>query len=710
MLAMLFMTGCETANLPEAELTDLKNQIASIKQQYESMQKTLDLLKQTDNELKAAIQELKTSGADNQTLVEMQNKQKELEEQIKNVEALLNSTKDWATSTFATLEQQKKLSETLAELAIKVELLEGGVSGGGEVSLDALVEACINSLKSWINDQLAGYCTLAQAQASLESMQTSVTNGDKALQGEIDALEKELEEMEARLTEAYKKAIEEAVKNNGTLPSTPDLGDANEDLNAWLSQVNSKITELESRIDAIEEQLAALVSRVQSIQCLTFDSEFIKDYPFQNSDDYMRYSCFISPKSVVEELAKNYKSTMTMHFVEYKSERYGDGEDDFNYVPVNVYDIPFSACKADPQKGLLTLDLSIKDIPEEFFIKGEMNVSYYTTMICISDGNTMIHADQQELYCEYDYDTYPTYDYPGNGGSIYLSKKGLTWTLDKEEYGITADDEIIAVGTSVEIDINSDWMKLSWNEDTDDITVSVEDNDSGEPRSSYVYILTKNKKIRIDYRQFCDDGVLDASKTELVFSYDEWYDEGVYEWRGLSEMITVSKKENTYLSVIDEYDWISVDYYSGSYDSEGESEVYIRVNRQVEPSDVPFREGVITIMDGRGNSVDIKVTQNLLTRDALTIKADEQEVNFTYEGGMKTITLTHPENIEIEFEEDSKFIELDITAVNETTSVLVIYANENYSDEREASVFLYLDVNMYEIPITEIKVKQAAGR
>ncbi len=369
MLVMLFVAACETVQLPSEDLTEVKDQIASITKQIEAMQKTLDLLQQTDKELMAYIEELQNSGAGADDTASLQELKKELEAKIAALEEAINSTKDWVSTTFSTLDQYNELSKTLAEISAALKLLEGSITGGGEVSLDELIERCTASMQTWVNEKLTGYYTLAEAQAALEAMLSTVTEGDEALRDEIDALKKELADMEARLTEAYRKAIEEAIANGGTIPPSTDLDGTNGDLNAIVAQINSKISALESRVDAIEKQLSELVNRVQSLNGPQVAGDIIdvqKFYPFQETDDIIRLSYFVSPKNIVADLAEKYQSVMTFQVVE---NRYDDvGSYDLHLSPMAIHEIPIAACKADDKLGTLTIDVAVKDFPEEFFM------------------------------------------------------------------------------------------------------------------------------------------------------------------------------------------------------------------------------------------------------------------------------------------------------------------------------------------------------
>ncbi len=706
LLVMLFVTACETPSLPGVDLTEVKDQIATINQQIEAMQKTLDLLKQTDSELKKSIEELKSAGEDTGAVAELQKKQKELEEQIKSVENTINSTKDWASKTFATLDQQNNLSKTLASLSETVTALQNKVDGISG-NLSKLIDECTSSLKTWVNEQLSGYCTLAQAQATVAAMEKTVTDSDKALKAEIDALKKELQDMETRLTEAYKKAIEEAVKNNGTIPPTGDLDGVNGDLAALLTEVNTKIAALESRVNEIEKKLSDLVNRVQSVHTIGLEEEYFyvaKSLPYEKSDEKITLAFMVSPRNVVEDLAANYKNTLSFQIVEckYENEAQEEQNNEF-YIPYDIFEIPISSCKADSKNGSLLVDVNVNDFPEDCFLYGHYGESpCYYGLLCISDGVNQIHSDVTPAsFSYYDLD----YSYTSqNFRYYYMSKSACSWELDKEDFdGILKEEDIVAVFTSAYEYINpAKWLDMTWNENTDDISVEISENTSGQPRKDWLYIYTKKHLIYITFIQYCEDGTLSADKTELVFPFDyESYKDG--KW-----IVTFSHYENAQITFENNIDWIEV-YQPWSQESKTATIIEFGVEAQREWSESKTREGIVTVKDDRGNSVDVKVVQELLTAEEATIKADKQEIRFPYAGGTETITLTHPKNAEIRVD-DAWEVDYQLTQVTETTSTLTVSAGENrYEEPKEYILRLsaHFDGIYMNMPVTEIKVTQA---
>ncbi len=170
----------------------------------------------------------------NSTIESLKAKDEELQKNAEELRGYVDSengkVRDWADATFATIEQQNKLAETVASiktqfetlnaytmnmdvrLTNKAEELSNSLSAldestsqqigalteklGSDISAlrteltDAYTKLIATeitkletSIKSWVNDQLSGYYTIEQADAKLEAMRTELTgrmDSDKA--------------------------------------------------------------------------------------------------------------------------------------------------------------------------------------------------------------------------------------------------------------------------------------------------------------------------------------------------------------------------------------------------------------------------------------------------------------------------------------------------------------------------------------------------
>lgn len=266
LLLGMALTSCYDEDIENinSRLDAIENtQIATISQQITSINNSIQLLTDTDTELKGYLATLEKgveqSEADIEALKAKDSAIEELIAELRSyVDSELKSAQDWASATFATLEQYNALASELASLKTYVE--------GVESSLNNAISALKTSMKEWVNEQLTGYYTIAEIDAKLEALETATTEGDEALQKEIDALKEQLAAQKTELTEAYSKAIEEAINtNNGVI---------DDKIAAEISAVNEKIGALEERLNSLEERISAVEDAIEQIKALdiTFDT------------------------------------------------------------------------------------------------------------------------------------------------------------------------------------------------------------------------------------------------------------------------------------------------------------------------------------------------------------------------------------------------------------------------------------------------------
>lgn len=259
---LVMLAGCGEINdrldALEGRVDAIENtQIATISQQITSINNSIQLLTDTDTELKGYIatleKDVEQSEADIEALRAKDSAIEELIAELKSyVDSELNSAQDWATATFATLEQHNALATELASLKTYVE--------GVESSLNNAISALKTSMKEWVNEQLTGYYTIAEIDAKLKALETATTEGEEALQKEIDALKEQLAAQKTELTEAYSKAIEEAINtNNGVI---------DDKIAAEIIAVNEKIGALEERLNSLEERISAVEDAIEQIKAL----------------------------------------------------------------------------------------------------------------------------------------------------------------------------------------------------------------------------------------------------------------------------------------------------------------------------------------------------------------------------------------------------------------------------------------------------------
>ena len=288
-----------------------------------SEQKVLDEL----NTVKTALEgELTTI---NNTIATLQTKDAELGQKIadlqKYVDDEITAIEDWASATFSTLEQyeatqtaiseiralitstqesitalEEKLSKKIADdiatavagvnadVAAKVKEVTDAytaaiatakteIEAAYTKAIEDAIKASEAKMENWVNGVLAeGYYKKAEIDGKITALTTQVTEGDEALQKEIDALETALAKAESDLTAAYTKAIKEAItKNNGKITAeiTAAVKIAQDNLQAQIDAINIEIEKIKARLDIIEaaintinQQIAAINSSIDDLK------------------------------------------------------------------------------------------------------------------------------------------------------------------------------------------------------------------------------------------------------------------------------------------------------------------------------------------------------------------------------------------------------------------------------------------------------------
>ena len=228
--------------------------IATINEQVEAINNSIASLEAAKTDLDQRIKDAQADAdANAEDIAELQEAKVTLEERITTLQSYvdneLKNAKEWASATFATLEQYNALAEDVAEL---------------KETVDGLDEV----LKNWVNEQLDGYYTIAEVDAALEALQNSVDKKNEALLEDIEELSTKVDNMKTELTDAYTKAIEEAINtNNGIVDSK--IADAIAEVNG---RIDSEVEAINARIDALEERIEDLEEALDKIKAL--DIEF----------------------------------------------------------------------------------------------------------------------------------------------------------------------------------------------------------------------------------------------------------------------------------------------------------------------------------------------------------------------------------------------------------------------------------------------------
>lgn len=344
--AALFFAGCKSDSGVDdlrKEIEALKStEIASVNSQITSIKSSISDLQKVDAELKGYIKTLQDAltAFDSEIDEKYASLQKDIED-LEKADAALSkridelkdycdqqnsSTREWVATTFTTLEQHSEVLEEIA--AIKLQLGELGNSittldsslskkiSDSEDKVMAAIGTTENSVKSWVNEQLSGYYTIAAADAKLKLLEDAHKAGDTSLAGDIKTLQESLNTAKSDLTAAYQKAIADAItENNGTINKkiADDIKAAADNLQSQINAINTRIDALESRVVALEASVAELIGMVQSIVVVPDYSDGSVKMT-SSSDNIIRFEVY--PLSAAKALAEKGPSVFSLDYVE----------------------------------------------------------------------------------------------------------------------------------------------------------------------------------------------------------------------------------------------------------------------------------------------------------------------------------------------------------------------------------------------------------
>lgn len=300
----LFAVGCEKWDHKIAAVEDRLEllegtTIPNIEQQIVNINASIDDLKAVDEALQGLIDNLEAKAEDLQAQLDanaaadaatkaaleseianlkaliaaLQAKDVELDQKIadlqKYVDDEISATEDWANQTFSTLEQYADMQQEISALKALLEQYKSEITDAYTNAIKTAINASEASMKDWVNKTLAeGYYTKAEIDGKITALQTQVTEGDAALQKEIDALKAALEKAEGDLTVAYVEAIEKAINdNNGKISAeiAAAVKTAQDNLQAQIDAINNEIEKIKSRLDNIEAEINSINGQITAI-------------------------------------------------------------------------------------------------------------------------------------------------------------------------------------------------------------------------------------------------------------------------------------------------------------------------------------------------------------------------------------------------------------------------------------------------------------
>ena len=376
------ITGINTSieELKEVD-ADLKSYIDNLKSVAEDLEKRLtateehlegvDTLKSKLEVANAALEDLVASDvAFDKKLADLQS----------YLEDNLKSSKDWAKSAYATLDQYDSLQTELSK--IKATLDKVGKEMGamaedlGQQLSDAIAYS-ESSMKAWVNKKLAeSYYDMAAVDANLAELEKAYKDADESILESLAQQQAALDKAKQDITEEYEKAISDAVKTNDGVLNL-DIADAiktaQEELQAQLEEIGGVLETMEGRLAILESKF---INRIQS---LVYVPEYTdgKAVVLEGQDEF-ELKFLVTPvklASAVQTLWQVDTKVITANLCYSEGPASKPVLDNTN--PLKVKSVTAS------EEGLLTFRIKLERMNADLWKEGSVTMVY----IHITDGN-----------------------------------------------------------------------------------------------------------------------------------------------------------------------------------------------------------------------------------------------------------------------------------------------------------------------------------
>lgn len=278
-------------------------------------------------------------------------------------------------------------------------------------------------MKSWVNENLAKYYTIAEVDGILEAFRTTMSLADEAILTEIEALEKCLEEIKDTASDTYKKVVEEAIsENNGVIEGkiASAVLEINIRIDEEIATINTRIATIELRLNKLEDEIVNIKhdidKLIKQIQSLTFVPEYsdCKATMYYTAEagvitpDSAVLKYEVRPAVAAEELVKVWSEALSVKAV-------------YAYTRASVGDIVSLEIKEVSAKdGVLAVVVSGESLCEEYFRKkisanvrlevsngyNSLTSDYVNMLPCTSATICRIEDENFKEYLIGEYDTY----------------------------------------------------------------------------------------------------------------------------------------------------------------------------------------------------------------------------------------------------------------------------------------------------------------
>ena len=286
--AVALLSGCGELQNDYSELTDRVDvlegtTIPTLEQQMTAISGTVTQLEQLKAALDERVKTLESDGDANQKdLADLEATIEDLEEQIAALEAhakeLDEGNRTWAEGTFLAISAAQDLSDG-------IEAIEDLNMGDYKTQIQSQVDAIEQSLKDWVNPQLADYAAISEVNSKIDQLKADAAAANEEskteLEGKIATLQSEFTDAKSYFESSLKDAITKACAAGGVINAevAAQIGEAKTALQGKIDTLTASIEDLESRIAAVEQTIKDLLGRIQSIKVVPTYTDGSVDVP-----------------------------------------------------------------------------------------------------------------------------------------------------------------------------------------------------------------------------------------------------------------------------------------------------------------------------------------------------------------------------------------------------------------------------------------------
>ena len=406
----ILAAGCTNKEDPDKtqeQIDGLKgSKIATVQKQAEAVQASIDVLQAADTEIKAYIKALQDGLDALQGVSEeayaaalskinaLRNAEADLAARISDLRTyaaqMTGSGNGWIATAFLTFERQNASLLELAAVkllcpevenslgALAASIVQGAASA--KAKMLKAVEDAEASVKNWLNKEMAGYYTVAQADAKLQLLESVLAGASGPVAEEVSSLRQELNSAGAALMLEYQKAISNAITANKGVINEKIAAAIQSATDAALSRIEAvspRLDSLELRIAALEASISGLVGSLESVIVIPEYADGSVTVP-ESDAAVIRFEVY--PLAVAEELAGKGASAFSLDYLE-------DGATGSIFASIPISDVSFA-------DGVLSVTANCSRLAEE--IKdGARDIS---VRLRISDGKTSCSSDYFRMF------------------------------------------------------------------------------------------------------------------------------------------------------------------------------------------------------------------------------------------------------------------------------------------------------------------------